>query len=363
MDSSPTPAHSAIAQQHSAPQHGPRPLPLFLSILWRETEDDPELRQAAFRGLRRYQTTVRPDPTPPAEIFAAAGAAKLLRYGGVAHRAPIVFVPSLINPPKVLDLSERRSMLRHMSAAGHDVYLVDWGHPAADDAMLGLDGHVMERLLPMLTALPQPPILVGYCLGGTLALAAAAVAGARAVATIAAPWKFDGFPDSDLALIEALWNSAKPVAERLGYVPMEVLQSGFWAMDPKRTIAKYAAFATVGPGSEQERAFLAVEDWANAGPPLSFAAGRDLFEKFYAGNATGRLEWEVGGRRVDPAKLPFPTLSIRSATDRIVPAQASPDLASGFTLNLGHVGMIVGGSAPELLWQPLSQWLSTHSGQ
>lgn len=275
----------------------------------------------------------------------------------------MVFIPSLINPPQVLDLSEKRSMLRHMSAAGHDVYLVDWGHPTGGDAMLGLDGHVTERLLPMLAALPQQPILVGYCLGGSLALAAAAVSGARAVATIAAPWRFNGFPDADLTLIASLWNSAKPVAERLGYVPMEVLQSGFWAMDPKRTIGKYAAFATMEPGSEQERAFLAVEDWANAGPPLSFAAGRDLFEKFYGANITGRLEWKVSGRLVDPAALPCPTLSISSATDRIVPAQAAPDLAEGFTLNLGHVGMIVGGSAPALLWDPLSQWLSTHGGE
>ena len=130
-----------------------------------------------------------------------------------------------------------------MVAAGHDAYLVDWGAPDGADASLGLDGHVTERLLPLLAALPRPPILVGYCLGGSLALGAAALVPTAAVATIAAPWRFSHFPAADLELIASLWSGAKAMCQRIGYVPMEVLQSGFWAMDPARTIRKFAAFA------------------------------------------------------------------------------------------------------------------------
>ncbi|WP_097091525.1 alpha/beta fold hydrolase [Novosphingobium sp. Chol11] len=362
MDSSPTPALSALAQGVAAPQHGPRPLPLFLDILWRETEGNADLRRAAFQGLRKYQEAQRP-PSPPApSVFAAAGSARLLRYGADSGKAPVIFIPSLINPPQVLDLSEGRSMLRHMAAAGHDAYLIDWGSPGTEDAKLGLAEHVTERLIPMLKSLPHPPILVGYCLGGSLALGAAALADVAAVATIAAPWQFDGFPDADRDLIASLWRGAKATSERLGYVPMEVLQSGFWAMDPARTIRKYAAFAGMEPGSEAERAFLAVEDWANGGPPLTFAAGEELFESFYGSNLTGRGEWQIDGRKIDLAGLGRPTFSVWSATDRIVPATAAPDLADGFTLQLGHVGMIVGSSARQLLWEPLSLWLSTHGG-
>ncbi len=297
---------------------------------------------------------------PP--VAASAGSARLLRYGTEKGRNPVVFIPSLINPPQVLDLSATRSMLRHMGAAGHDAYLVDWGAPAGDDSALGLDRHVTERLLPMLAALPRPPILVGYCLGGNLAIGAAALQPAKALATIAAPWNFDGFPPTDREEIGALWRSSKPMCQRLGYVPMEVMQSGFWAMDPSRTIRKYAAFADMAAGSDDEHAFLAVEDWANAGPPLSYAAGRDLFEQFYAANASGRGDWHIGGQVIDPHRLTCPTLSIRSATDRIVPAAASPEMAESRTLNLGHVGMIVGSGARALLWEPLSRWLSSHGG-
>ncbi len=303
---------------------------------------------------------MRPPAPPPARCVATVGAARLLQHGAANDRNPVVFVPSLINPPQVLDLSESRSMLRHMAAAGHDAYLVDWGMPSPQDAQLGLDGHVTERLLPLLSALPRPPILVGYCLGGSLTLAAAALHPVPAMATIAAPWRFDAFPTPDLDLIGGLWRGAKSMCERIGYVPMEVLQSGFWAMDPARTIRKYAAFADADPGSDAERAFLAVEDWANGGAPLTFAAGRDLFDGLYAGNLSGTGRWQVGDQIVDPAALACPTLSIVSTTDRIVPAAAGPRLREERRVSLGHVGMVVGGRAREMLWNPLSLWLSTH---
>ncbi|MBH1999623.1 MAG: alpha/beta fold hydrolase, partial [Sphingomonadaceae bacterium] len=290
------------------------------------------------------------------------GSARLLRYGIDNGRSPVIFIPSLINPPQVLDLSEGRSMLRHMTAAGHDAWLVDWGTPTRADAGMGLDGHVTDRLLPLLATLPRPPILVGYCLGGTLALAAAMLRTIRAVVTIASPWQFDGFADADRQEICALWRGARPVCERLGYVPMEVLQSGFWAMDPARTIQKYAAFADMEEGSDAASAFMAVEDWANGGPPLTFAAARDLFDNFYAANASGKGQWHVGEQAVDPAVLSCPGLSIRSTTDRIVPAAAAPQLAENRDMALGHVGMVVGGRARDMLWKPLSDWLSSHGG-
>ncbi len=337
-------------------------MPLFLNILWRETEGKPELRRRAFAGLRKYQEAQRPAAAQAGRCVASAGPARLLQYGAASVRHPVVFIPSLINPPQVLDLSESRSLLRHMTAAGHDAYLVDWGAPTAADATVGLGGHVADRLLPLLASLPRPPILVGYCLGGTLALGAAALRDLPAVATIAAPWRFDAFPTADLNLIGDLWRNARAMCERIGYVPMEVLQSGFWAMDPARTIAKYAAFVDMEAESDAERAFLAVEDWANGGAPLSFAAGRDLFEALYAGNASGAGQWRIGDRIIDPAALQCPTLSIASLTDRIVPATASPPLREERQLSLGHVGMVVGGRARDLLWRPLSLWLCSHGG-
>ena len=272
-----------------------------------------------------------------------------------------MLIPSLINPPTVLDLSPSQSLARFLLEQGHDPWLVDWGQPEPDDSS-DLSAHVTDRLMKMLTVLPERPAMLGYCLGGTLAMAAAQLCDAQSLISVASPWHFDRMPEETLSQIARLWDESRSMCERIGYVPMELMQTGFWSMDPARTIRKYAGFANVAPGSDTERAFLFLEDWANAGPPLTFAAGRQLFEDFYMANHTGQGSWSVDGRNIAPDAIACASLSVASATDRIVPAACSPSLEENLTLHLGHVGMIVGSKAPEMLWRPLSNWLSKQNG-
>ena len=110
---------------------------------------------------------------------------------------------------------------------------------------MSVAGHVEQILLPLMRALGEPVDLVGYCLGGTMALAAARLGRARSVATIAAPWHFDGFPDDARAKLGKLWADAQPTVDALGLLPMEVLQCAFWSLDPARTVAKFEAFAAL----------------------------------------------------------------------------------------------------------------------
>lgn len=162
-----------------------------------------------------------------------------------------------------------------------------------------------ELLLPLLDALPEPPVLVGYCLGGTLALAAAALRPVEGVALIATPWHFAGFGTGARARIAALWQAAEPTCAALGLVPMEVLQSGFWRLDPARTVAKFEAFGTLDPRSPKAQAFVALEDWADAGAPLTYAAGRQLFEGFFGDDLPGTGRWQPGQPgRARRARLP-----------------------------------------------------------
>src|SRR5690606_17778927 len=117
-----------------------------------------------------------------------------------------------------------------------------------------------------------------------------------------------------------VWEQSRPSCEALGLVPMEVLQTGFWSLDPERTIRKYADFLELEEGSAAWRGFITLEDWANDGAPLTLGCGRDLMDHCYADNLTGRGDWHVGGTRVDPGALACPTLAIASTSDAIVPA-------------------------------------------
>jgi polyhydroxyalkanoate synthase len=331
-------------------------LPLFLEMLRSETAEAPERRAAALAGLRAYQGAPRAPRHPLPTVVARSGRAALHDYGG-AGRA-VVFVPSLINPPFVLDLAPDNSLLRWLAQQGVRPLLVDWGTPEPAAREQDVGAHITELLLPLLDALPDPPVLVGYCLGGTIALAAATLRPVAGLALIAAPWHFAGFGDTARARIAALWQTAEPTCAALGLVPMEVLQSGFWQLDPARTVAKFETFAALDADSAKGRAFVALEDWANAGAPLTYAVGRELFESFFASDLPGSGRWQVGGRTIAPHALPCPAIEFVAQGDRIVPAESAAEIGVQHPVAAGHVGMVVGSRAPELLWQPLADWIS-----
>jgi polyhydroxyalkanoate synthase len=338
----------------AAPQHGPRPLPLFLDMLRSETAASPERTAAALAGLAAYQSAPRARPPRPRPVLASAGRASLRYYGGRGRM--VVFVPSLINPPAILDLGEA-SLVRWMATQGYRTALVDWGTPGAADRDMGMTGHIESLLIPLIEQLDAPPVLVGYCLGGTMALAAACATPVAGLALVAAPWRFAGYGDAATAMLD-MWHAARPTCEGLGVLPMEVLQAGFWRLDPARTIAKYEAFGRLPPDDAAARAFVRLEDWANAGAPLPLAAARDLFERFIARDLPGRGEWTVRDAAAAPGRLACPAIEFVSATDRIVPAATAAGLGDRRDLSLGHVGMIVGGRARAALWEPLAHWIA-----
>src|SRR5436305_3864067 len=108
---------TSLAPKFAAPQHRPRPLPLFLEMLREQSAANPARLQAALAGLRKYQEAERPAPPAPMPAIASAHGAALRDYGGDPGSGsgpggpPVLFVPSLINPPNVLDMGGR-SLLR-----------------------------------------------------------------------------------------------------------------------------------------------------------------------------------------------------------------------------------------------------------
>lgn len=332
------PADSAVQQRRA-----PRPLPLFLQLVRTASETDPELGRQALKGLALYEQAERPDRRHERPVTAAAGAATLRDCGGSG--SPVVLVPSLINPPEILDLDAEVSLAAAVARMGRRALLLDWGK-AADRSSLDLGGHVEQLLVPLLNQLDERPAVIGYCLGGTMAIAAANLTTVEGLATIAAPWRFAGYPDDARAALARLWSAAQPGAQHLGALPMEVLQGAFWSLDPERTVGKFARFAGVEPGSDRARRFVTLEDWANDGEPLPLPAARELIEDLFASDLPGTGQWRVGRRPITD-RLDVPRLNLAARHDRITPAASAP-AGNSVEIGAGHVGMVVGSSRVRL---------------
>ena len=220
-----------------------------------------------------------------------AGCTRLLDYGASPEAAdpsgpPVLVVPSLINRAYILDLLPERSMLRWLAGQGLRPLLLDWGTPGPPEATFDLATYGTERLLPALAVARRlaggPVPVMGYCMGGTLAvgLAARRPDDVAALVTIGAPWDFtstrgmaggcraairaEGAADAD-RLIEGLGAA-------LGLVPVVFLQTVFALVNPMQAALKFQKLARLDPNGAAARHFVALEDWLADGVPMPAGA-------------------------------------------------------------------------------------------
>lgn len=328
---------------------------------------------AFFRGLQAYRHhPYRRDLADPPTIW-SSGAIRLLDYGATDPAAtagwPVVFVPSLVNPSFILDLSARNSLLRHLAGRGLRPLLLDWGRPGPVERGFDLEAYVTGPLLGAIDAaarLTDRPVgLVGYCMGGTLALAAAQLRRGTvgALGLLAAPWDFHAEAGAQARLFLAVRPALEAALDREGVLPVDSLQGLFLALDPTLGLRKFARFARLPPDGQAAENFVALEDWLNEGPDLAGPLARDCLIGWYGENRPARRRWRIGETTIDPSRIDVPSLVVVPQGDRIVPpgsARPVADLIPDAQLlepPAGHIGMVAGGKAARELWAPLGEWL------
>jgi polyhydroxyalkanoate synthase len=289
--------------------------------------------------------------------------------GQNAADVPVLFAPSLINRGDVLDLKPGSGMLSWLSGQGIHPYRVEWGAPGPSEQGFGLADYVETRLQPALAEVRrrsgQPVVLAGYCMGGLLALAAAAKepGSIAALALLATPWDFHAAAPEQAAAIAALYGLFRPLCAGAGVLPVGALQTFFAIHDPIVALRKFQRFAALDPDSEDAANFVALEDWLNDGVPLSLTVADEAVNDWYAANLTGQGKWRLRCETIDPAAIDAPVLVVVPGADRIVP----PASAEGIVRRLrrperldpalGHIGMVVGRHGKTALWEPLAEWI------
>lgn len=311
--------------------------------------------------------------TPKAAVF-SDGTATLYRYrprsSGLAHRTPVLLVPSLINRWYVLDLRAGASVAEHLVEAGHDVFVLDWGIPEDEDRYLTWDD-VNARLARMVRRTcrasgAEQVALLGYCIGGTLAAIYTALNPDRvaALVNLAGPIDF-----SHAGMLRDLVDPSFFDAESMGSagnVSAEQMQSGFVALRPTGQIGKWVTLADRAHDPLRRKAFHVLEAWASDNIPFPGEAYVTFITELYQRNALVSRTHYVAGRLVDLSKIECPILSVGASNDAICPFAAAEALnecsGSSDTDTLvvpgGHVGAVVGSKAAKVLYPKMSEWLA-----
>ena len=366
-------AAAAIAAALRDPAHAGSAAEAFPRAVGEET-----LRQNAdlISGIAAYRRHpyARALEDPPAVW--AEGETRLLDYGpndgegpDDARGVPALFVPSLVNRAYVLDLAPGHSMLRWLATQGVRPLLLDWGWPTEVERRFTMTDYVAGRLeramVAAVGATGGKPALVGYCMGGTLAVAAAErrpelLSG---LGLLAAPWDFHAADREQAQTLARALPLFEPAMAFNQTLPIDLLQVLFSLLDPWGVADKYRAFARLDQDSARGKLFVALEDWLNDGVPLAAPVARECLAGWYGENSPARGTWRIAGMPVDPASVRLPSFVAAPARDRIVPPESARPLAAlipGAVLlepAAGHIGMAAGGTAERVLWRPLRDWL------
>ncbi len=318
-------------------------------------------------GIRAYHHhPYRRNLIDPEPLW-SKGSAALRDFGGTGR--PVLFVPSLINRAYILDLKKGNSLARDMTARDWRPLLMDWGEPGDAEAGFDLNDYIMTYLgeaLDAATDLAGGPVpVVGYCMGGLLALALARHRGPdiSTLALLATPWDFHGDRTGQAALFALALPQVESTPEDSGVIPVDVLQMMFAAMSPNLIQAKFRRFATMDMASPQAEGFVALEDWLNDGVALTGPVGRDCLKGWYGDNLPGRGLWRIGDTDIHPEDIDVPALIASPRRDHIVPPESALPLAKLMPRArlleppAGHIGMVIGHNARKALWDPLDAWL------
>ncbi|MDJ0832692.1 MAG: class I poly(R)-hydroxyalkanoic acid synthase [Gammaproteobacteria bacterium] len=101
---------------------------------------------------------------------------QLIQYAPLTeqvNRTPLLIVPPWINKYYILDLQEKNSLIRWLTAQGHSVFVISWVNPDQSYAEVGFEDYVEEGVLAAIDAIEQATgesqvNAIGYCIGGTL---------------------------------------------------------------------------------------------------------------------------------------------------------------------------------------------------
>ncbi|MEQ1506527.1 MAG: alpha/beta fold hydrolase, partial [Myxococcota bacterium] len=275
----------------------------------------------------------------------------------------VVIVPSLINKATICDLEPGRSLVEGLAQRGHDVYLVDWGIPADEDAdedvgyvLLTLLHHSINRIARH--AGVSGVHLFGYCMGGTLAAMYAALRPARirSLSTLAAPVAFAEAGRFRDLVVGLDVDAAFPVGR---LVPVEVMKPAFQLLDPGGALSKYVAIDAAADSEHTLRRAMVRERWLEENVPVSGAFAREFVRSTYQQDLLATGGWSIGGERVDLGAIRAPTLVVACSKDFVAPLASVAPLAAqvpGARLEVvpsGHIGVVVGSFGPSTFYPML----------
>jgi polyhydroxyalkanoate synthase len=341
-----------------------------------------EVQRTLQRSIKGLNYFLSDDPaiglTPKYTIY-QRGTLKLNHYRPLAkevYRIPVLFVMSLVSKSYILDLAPGQSFIEFLLKQGYDVYLIDWGVPRPEDSRLRLDDYILDFIPDCISRIMTDSgesdlSIIGYCMGGMLALIYAALfpqGPLKNLVCLTTPVNFEGMK------LMRQWTDKRyfdldRIVDTLGNVPPELIFASFDMLRPAARIASQIRLWDNMWNDDFVKSYRMFDRWAADQIPFPGECFRQTTKELMWDNKLIKNELVLGGRPVDLKQVVASFLAVMAEHDHIVPYESAKELLTligstdkrDIVLKGGHVSLVAGPNAVRRLWPELDRWLSERS--
>ncbi|MCA9229435.1 MAG: alpha/beta fold hydrolase [Planctomycetales bacterium] len=318
----------------------------------------------------------------PHEVVYRHGTLQLLRFRRTQPSEfvePVLICFALVNRPYILDLHERRSVVQQLLNRGFEVYLIDWGVPAATDCQLGLHDYICGLMKDAAAVVCEQSgseqlNLLGYCMGGTMSTMYTSLyqAQVRNLILLAAPIDFSGDESLLNVWTQEQYFDADGLIAAYGNCPGLFLQFSFQLMKPATNfVEKYVAFAENLDNPAYLNNFLAMEQWSQDNIPIAGKTFLEFVKMLYRQNRLVQGDLRLAESPIRLAAITCPVLLLVAENDHLVPANSTRAIArhlssaevQTMSVDAGHIGLAVSSKSHQKLWPEATAWIADHSTQ
>jgi polyhydroxyalkanoate synthase len=266
----------------------------------------------------------------PGEVVFRNDLIELIRYAPqtkAVDAEPVLIIPAWIMKYYILDLSPHNSLVRWLVEQGHTVYMVSWKNPGWVDRNLSMDDYyrlgAMAAIDFVAKEFPKVKMhLTGYCLGGTLALiAAAAMAGdgddrLKTLTLLAAQGDFTEAGELELFVTPSEVAFIKNMMEVQGYLDTKQMAGAFQMLRSYDLIWSKAVNDYL---EGRRRDTFDLTAWNADTTRMPARMHGEYLEKLFLHNDFAEGRYTVEGKPVAPENIRVPVFSVGTEKDHVAP--------------------------------------------
>lgn len=267
----------------------------------------------------------------PGKVIWQNNVLQLIQYspaGEKTYAKPLLFVPPWINKYYVLDLNEKKSLMKYLVAQGYTVFMISWVNPTTAQRNETWDSYVqavLDAIDVVLFETGQKSLNIGgYCVGGTLLgtlLAYLAKIGDTRVASATLFTSQLEFSDAGELQVFADEDGLADLEKQMsdGYLPAQTMASAFNMLRANDLVWSYVVNNYL-LGKEPFPFDLLYWNADSTGMPAKL----HLFylRRFYIENLFAKGQLEILGENVNPADIKIPLFHVATKEDHIAPADS-----------------------------------------